>query len=46
MLMTVILILVLAALVTTIAAAMNKCPIWVPLFVLVVVELLRCLPLR
>jgi hypothetical protein len=37
-------ILVAAAFVTAIIAAMNKCPIWLPIFVLCVVDLLVVWP--
>lgn len=45
MTLTVILLLVLAAFVCTIANAVGKCPTWVPLMLLVVIELLRVLPI-
>jgi hypothetical protein len=41
---TVTLLLLLAAFVCTIASAMNKCPLWVPVLLLCVLELLRVLP--
>jgi hypothetical protein len=40
----VVLLLLLVALVTTIAAAMNRCPLWIPVFVVIVVLLLEKLP--
>lgn len=43
--LTVILTLVVGAFLTTIAAAVSKCPLWVPVLLLCVVELLRTLPL-
>ncbi len=43
--MTVIGLLVLAAFVCTIASALNKCPLWVAVLLLCVIELLRVLPL-
>jgi len=42
---TVIVLLVLAAFIVTIAAAINKAPVWVAVLLLCVVELLRILPL-
>jgi hypothetical protein len=43
--LTVTMILLLAAFVCTIASAMNKCPVWVPVLLLCVLELVRLLPL-
>lgn len=43
--LTVILLLLLAAFVCTIASALGKCPVWVPVLLLVVVGLLEHLPL-
>ena len=43
--LTVILILVIAAFICTIASAVGKCPLWVGVTLLCVVELLRVLPL-
>lgn len=45
MILTVTLILALVALVAAIASAMGKCPLWVSVVVLCVIELLRVLPL-
>lgn len=42
--LTVTLCLLLAAFVTTIAAAMNKCPVWVAVLLLCVAMLLQVLP--
>jgi hypothetical protein len=42
--LTVTLLLLLAAFVCTVASAMNKCPVWVPVLLLCVLELLRALP--
>lgn len=42
--LTVTLLLVLAAFVCTIASAMGKCPLWVAVLILVVVHLLAILP--
>lgn len=42
--LTVTLLLVLAAFVCTIASAMGKCPLWVVVLILVVVHLLAVLP--
>lgn len=44
--LTISLILVLLALGCTVANAMGKCPIWVPVFLVVVVLLLGLLPIR
>ena len=44
--LTVILLLGLAAFVTTIASAMNKCPLWIPVILLCIIELLREIPLK
>ncbi len=44
--MTVTFLLLIAALVTTIASAMSRCPLWVPVLLLVIVELIRVLPLK
>lgn len=43
--LTVLVILVLLALVLTIAAAVGKCPLWLPVFVICVYLLLLQLPL-
>jgi hypothetical protein len=43
--LTVTMILLLAAFVCTIASAMSKCPVWVPVLLLCVLELVRLLPL-
>jgi hypothetical protein len=43
--LSVILLLVLAAFVVTIASAMGKAPLWVAVLLLVVVHLLTSLPL-
>lgn len=42
--LTVTLLLVLAAFVCTIASAMGRCPLWVAVLILVVVHLLAILP--
>jgi hypothetical protein len=44
--MTIALLLLLAAFVSTIAHALGKCPLWVPVLLLVIVALLGVLPLR
>jgi len=41
---TVTMFMLIAAFVCTIAAAINKCPVWVPVLLLCVLELLRALP--
>lgn len=43
--MTVFLILAIVAFGCTIASALNKCPLWVPVLLLTIIELLRALPL-
>lgn len=43
--MTVLLILVLAAFGCTIAAAVGECPLWVGVVLICVIEMLRVLPL-
>jgi hypothetical protein len=43
--LTVLLLLALAAFVCAVAEAMGKCPGWVPVIILCVIELLRALPL-
>ena len=43
---TVIGLLVLAAFITCIAAGANKCPLWVSVLLLCVIELIRILPLK
>jgi hypothetical protein len=43
--LTVLLILVIAAFGCTIAAAVGKCPLWVGVVLLCVVELVRVLPI-
>jgi hypothetical protein len=42
--LTVLVILAILALLTCIAAAMNKCPIWVPVVLLCLYALLQQLP--
>ncbi len=43
---TVVFLLVMAAFVVTVASAMGKCPLWVAVLLLVMVELVRVVPLR
>jgi hypothetical protein len=43
---SILLLLVLAAFVVTIANAIGRAPLWVAVLLLVLVELLRVLPLR
>lgn len=43
--LTVYLVLVLAAFGCTIVSALGKCPVWIPVVLLCVIELLRVLPL-
>lgn len=42
---TVILLLIIAAFICTIVNALGKCPVWVPLVLLCVVELLHSVPM-
>lgn len=44
--LTVSLLLVLCALFTTVASAIGKCPLWVPVLLIVLVLLLTTLPIR
>ncbi len=44
--MSIVCILWLAAFVGTIASALGKCPVWVPLVLVCIAGLLGCLPLR
>lgn len=44
--LTLTLLLVLAAFVVTVASAMGKAPLWIAVFLLVVLELLRIMPVR
>lgn len=43
--LTIALLLVLAAFVVTLAAALGKAPLWVAVLLLVLIELLRVVPL-
>jgi hypothetical protein len=43
--LTVLGLLILAAFICTIVSALGKCPVWVPVLLLCVVELVRILPL-
>lgn len=43
--LTVFLLLALVAFICAVAAAMGKCPLWVSVIILCVIELLRNLPL-
>lgn len=43
--LTVFLLLALAAFIVTIVSAMNRCPLWPAVLVLTVIELLRAVPL-
>jgi hypothetical protein len=43
--LSVFLILALAAFIVTIASAINKAPLWIAVLILTVIELLRALPL-
>ena len=44
--LTVMLILVICAFITAIVAAIGRCPLWVSVILLCIVELIRVLPLR
>ena len=43
--LTVLLLVAIAAFIVTIAAALNKAPLWIAVLLLTVCELLRALPL-
>lgn len=43
--MTIILLLAVLAFALTIASALGKCPLWIPVFFLALIELIRELPL-
>lgn len=43
--LTVLLLLAIAAFLCTLASALNKCPLWVPVLLLCIIEMLRQLPL-
>jgi hypothetical protein len=43
--LTVFLLLALAAFGCTIAVALGKCPVWIPVLLLCIIELLRAVPL-
>lgn len=43
--LTVMIILVLIALISTVAVAIGKCPVYVPLFTICLIELIRIFPL-
>jgi hypothetical protein len=43
--LTVFLLLAIAAFVVTIASALNKAPLWVAVIILCLIELIRALPL-
>ena len=45
MVLTVISILILGAFILTLVSAAGKCPLWVPVLLVVIVEALRILPL-
>jgi hypothetical protein len=44
--MTVILFLVIAAFICAIVSALGRCPLWVAVILLCIVELMRVIPLR
>jgi len=43
--LTVFLLLAIAAFICTVASALGKCPVWIPVLLLCIIELLRALPL-
>jgi hypothetical protein len=43
--LTVFLLLALAAFLCTVVAALGKCPVWIPVLLLCIIELLRAIPL-
>lgn len=43
--LTVLLLIAVAAFVCTVASALGKCPLWIAVVLLCVIELLRALPL-
>lgn len=43
--LTVFIILILVAFGCTIASAMGKCPLWIPVLLLTIIELIRALPI-
>ena len=43
--LTVTIVLAIAALIAAVMAAMNRCPLWVSVIILCLIELLRALPL-
>jgi hypothetical protein len=43
--LTVMIVLAIIAIVATVVAASGHCPLWAPVFILCVIELLRVLPL-
>lgn len=45
MTMTVLMLLAILAIGLTIANAVGKCPIWIPVFILALIELIERLPL-
>jgi hypothetical protein len=44
--LTVMFVMVAAAFVCTVIAALNKCPVWIPVLLLCVIALLQVLPLK
>jgi hypothetical protein len=45
MIVTVFVILAIAALITAVAAAMSRAPLWVSVIILCLIELIRALPM-
>lgn len=44
--LTLTFLLILAAFIMTFVSACGKCPLWIPVFLLVMLELLRVVPLK
>jgi hypothetical protein len=44
--LSIVCILAIAGFVSTIIAVMGKCPLWVPVLFISIVQVLQCLPLR
>jgi uncharacterized protein (DUF983 family) len=44
--MTILCLIVISAFIAVIASAMGKCPLWVPVLLSIIAQLLGCLALR
>jgi hypothetical protein len=44
--LTLILLIALAAFLLTIASAIGKCPLWIPVLMLSIFALVQCIPVR